>query len=188
MSLLTPNEAINASLAADAKSAAQHIASAASLANRMVASMMQLNDHQLTAWLNSRDPADTMAIFAAHGQLGEAINGAATVASSVLSASGINYKIEPVDVRSVADKLAGAGRVLDFADGVWSVTTPPPPEPNPDDHPEPDPYDDPDLHPEPDPYGDPDLHPEPDPYGDPDLHPEPDPYDDPDLHPEPEPD
>jgi hypothetical protein len=132
MSLLTPTEQINAALADDAKNCALHLASAAVTANRMVTTIMRLDDAALTSWLNSRPPEATMAIFAAHGELGTALNHAITTAAEVLTGSGIPAPTESVDIRSVAEKLATANRTLAFEDGIWSVETlPPPPAPEP---------------------------------------------------------
>jgi hypothetical protein len=126
-----------AALADDARACASHLANASILTNRMVSAMLALDDDQLTAWLNSQPPQDTTALFTAHGLLGEAINGAAQVAQSVLSESGVAVSIPPVDVRSVAEKLADHGRVFAFEDGVFSVTTISVPEPEPQPEPEP---------------------------------------------------
>lgn len=122
MPLLTPLQQIDAQLAETARSAANHLANAAVYANRMVFAMLALDDEALTAWLNSRPPEETQALFAAHGQLGEAINAAATVAQSVLENA---VSIPAVDTRSVPEKLAAARRVLAF-DGAFTVTTLPP--------------------------------------------------------------
>ena len=133
MPLLTPLQTINARLAGDASSAANHIANAAVLANRMSASMLALDDEQLTAWLNSQSRTDVEILLSAHGQLGQAINAAALVAQAVLNESGMSANILPVDVRSIEDKLADQRRVLTYADGAFVVTTlPPEPEPEPE--------------------------------------------------------
>ena len=132
MPLLTPLQTINARLAGDASSAANHIANAAVLANRMSESMLSLNDEQLTAWLNSQSRTDVEILLSAHGQLGQAINAAALVAQAVLNESGMSANIPPVDVRSIEDKLADQRRVLTYANGAFTVTTlPPEPEPEP---------------------------------------------------------
>ena len=137
MPLLTPLQSINATLADTARQCAQNLAKSSDLANRMVTAMIALDDDKLTAWLNSQPPQDTMALFTAHGLLGEAINGAASVAQAVLSESGVAVSIPAVDVRSVAEKLADHGRVFAFEDGVFSVTTISVPEPEPQPEPEP---------------------------------------------------
>jgi len=121
MPLLTATESINAAFAETARQCALHIASAASLANQMVSAAMALPDDELTAWLNSKPAADMTALFTAHGTLGTALNASA----AALPASGVTVTIPPVDVRSVADKLASAGRVLAFSNGAFSVTTTP---------------------------------------------------------------
>ena len=132
MPLLTPLQTINARLAGDASSAANHIANAAVLANRMSASMLAMDDDQLTAWLNSQSRTDVEILLAAHGQLGQAINSAATVAQAVLNESGMSANIPPVDVRSVPEKLADQRRVMTYENGAFAVTTlPPEPEPEP---------------------------------------------------------
>jgi hypothetical protein len=92
----------------------------------MVSAMLALDDERLTEWLNSRTPQETEEIFAAHKLLGDAINGAAQVASAVLAASGIAANIPTVDTRSVSEKLSAARRELAFEDGAFAVTTLPP--------------------------------------------------------------
>lgn len=132
MPLLTQNQRLNATLAEDARNIAAHLQAAAHKANGMVKTMLDLDDTDLTSWLNSQQPAETLALFGAHGQLGEALNAAATVAHAVLESSGLSAPDTAVDIRSVADKLAAQGRVLDFTNGVFTVTTPPPAEPDPE--------------------------------------------------------
>lgn len=117
----------------EASNCANHLSSASVIANRMVSMMLNMPDHVLTDWLNSQSAQDTLTLFTAHGQLGEAINAASSIAQSVLAESGVEITIPTVDVRSVTEKLAATGRVLSYVDGVFSVTTPlpdPPPEPS----------------------------------------------------------
>ena len=133
MPLLTQNARLNAALAAEASDIASHLSAAAHKANAMVSIMLGLNDADLTDWLNSQPPQDTLDLFTAHGQLGEFINAAITVASDVLAASGLPPAYQAVDVRSVADKLSSQGRTLDFTGGIFTVSTPEPePEPEPE--------------------------------------------------------
>lgn len=139
MPLLTQNQRLNATLADDARNIAAHLAAASNRANGMVSTMLSLDDVALTDWLNSQPPEETLALFGAHGQLGEALNGALQIASAVLAASGLDAPSGLVDVRSVPEKLADQGRVFGFENGVFSVTTPPPPEPDPEPEPEPEP-------------------------------------------------
>lgn len=129
MPLLTTHQRINAGLAEDARNIAAHLAAAAHKANGMVQTMLDLDDAALTNWLNSQAPQETLGLFAAHGQLGEALNAALTVAHAVLESSGLTAPETSVDIRSVAEKLASKGRVLGFDNGVFSVTTPPPADP-----------------------------------------------------------
>jgi hypothetical protein len=137
MQLLTKIQTTNASLAAEASACANHLASAAVHANRMVEQILALSDDDLTEWLNSRPPQDTAALFAAHGQLGEHVNAATQTAAAVLQASGIRSASVTIDTRSVAEKLASQNRVLHFDDqtGIFQVTTTPPPEPEPENEP-----------------------------------------------------
>lgn len=135
MPLLTQNQRLNATLAEDARNIAAHLQAAAHKANGMVTTMLALDDAALTDWLNSQPPQDTLELFGAHGLLGEAVNGALTVAHAVLESSGLTVPEVSVDVRSVAEKLAARGRVLDFTDGVFSVTTPLPSVPPVEDEP-----------------------------------------------------
>ena len=130
MPLLTQNQRLNATLADDARNIAAYLAAASTRANGMVATMLSLHDADLTDWLNSQPPQETLALFAAHGQLGEALNGALAIAGSVLASSGLPAPETLVDVRSVAEKLADQGRVLSVsAEGVFSVANIPPVEP-----------------------------------------------------------
>jgi len=131
MSLLTPLTKINAALADDAKSCANHLASAAVHANRMVEQILQLSDDDLTEWLNSRPPQETAALFAAHGALGDHVNAATQTAAAVLQASGIRTASVLIDTRGTAEKLASQNRTLsmDGETGVFIVTTNPHPEP-----------------------------------------------------------
>jgi len=124
MPLLTPLQSINAQLAQEARQCANHLASSAVIANRMVSAMLNMDDETLTIWLNSQPPEDTLALFSAHGQLGGAINTASTIARDVLANSSIAANIPEVDVSSVTEKLAQANRVLSFVDGVFSVAPP----------------------------------------------------------------
>jgi hypothetical protein len=138
MPLLTQNQRLNATLADDARNIAAHLAAASARANGMVATMLSLDDAALTDWLNSQPPEETLALFVAHGQLGEALNGALAIAGAVLAASGIDASSGLVDVRSVPEKVADQGRIFAFENGVFSVTTPPPViEPEPEPEPEP---------------------------------------------------
>lgn len=140
MPLLTQNQRLNATLADDAKNIAAHLSAASSRANGMVTTMLALDDEALTGWLNSQPPQDTLDLFSAHGQLGEALNGAIAVAGAVLQSSGLSAPSALVDIRSVAEKLASQGRVLGFDDGVFAVSTPEPePELAPEPEPEPEP-------------------------------------------------
>lgn len=136
MPLLTQNQRLNASLADDAVNIAAHLAAASTRANGMVTTMLSLDDAALTDWLNSQPPEETLALFGAHGQLGEALNGALAIAGAVLAASGIDAPSASVDVRSVPEKLAERGRIFAFENGVFSVVTPPPPEPEPEPEPQ----------------------------------------------------
>jgi hypothetical protein len=137
MPLLTQNQRLNATLADDARNIAAHLAAASSRANGMVVTMLSLDDAALTDWLNSQPPAETLALFGAHGQLGEALNGALQIAGAVLAASGLPAPTGSVDVRSVPEKLADQGRVFGFDAeiGLFSITTPPPPDPAPAEEP-----------------------------------------------------
>jgi hypothetical protein len=139
MPLLTQNQRLNASLADDARNIAAHLSAASSRANGMVSTMLSLDDEALSDWLNSQPPEETLALFGAHGQLGEALNGALAIAGAVLAASGIDAPSGTVDVRSVPEKVADQGRIFGFENGVFSVTTPPPPVIEPEPEPEPGP-------------------------------------------------
>jgi len=132
MPLLTQNQRLNATLADDARNIAAHLAAASSRANGMVTTMLSLDDAALTDWLNSQPPQETLALFGAHGQLGDALNAALAVAHAVLESSGLPATDASVDVRSVPEKLADRGRIFAFEDGVFSVVTPPAPEPEPE--------------------------------------------------------
>jgi hypothetical protein len=123
---------ITADIDAAAQSIAAHLAACAALANRMHQIPLAADDATLTAWLNQQAPADTQALFAAHGQLGEIINAASQIAAGVLSQWGITPNISAVDVRSVPEKLADQRRTLDLTESGFVVTTlSPEPEPEP---------------------------------------------------------
>lgn len=132
MPLLTKTQQIDASLAATAMQCANHLASAAVHVNRMVDAMLALSNEDLTEWLNSKHAADTLALFAAHSELGGAINTAATIAADTLSESGMEAAIPACDIRPVPEKLASQSRIFAFVDGVFSVTDAPTPEPEPE--------------------------------------------------------
>jgi hypothetical protein len=136
MPLLTPIQTINATLADEARQCANHIASASVAANRMTTVLLRLGNTELSDWLNSQPPQDIQELMSAHGQLGEALNQSATIGGEVLSSSGITVGIPTVDTRSLIDKLADTRRIVEMVDGKFVVSTLPPPEPNPDDHPE----------------------------------------------------
>lgn len=121
MPLLTENQRINASLAAKAENIASHLAAAAHAGNQLVQVALDLDDEALTDWLNSQPPADTLALFTAHGELGAALNGAIAVASAVLTESGIPAPSAAVDVRSVPEKLAEQYRAIELTEEGWQV-------------------------------------------------------------------
>lgn len=107
-----------------AQQVANHLASAAVLTNKMTERVLALSDADLAAWLNSQ--GDPTPLFTAHGQLGEAINAAAQVATDTLNQWGLEPTIPTVDVRSVPQKLAAQNRQIQVVDGIFSVTTLPP--------------------------------------------------------------
>jgi hypothetical protein len=117
-----------------AQQLALHLASAAHIANAMANDALALDDTALAAWLNSGDAAAQPAAFEAHGLLGEAINAAAAVAGAMLAQWGVAVNIPAVDVRPVAEKLAGQYRAIDLdqATGQFVVMQLPRPEPTPD--------------------------------------------------------
>lgn len=115
---------ITADIDADAQSIANHLASAAVLTNKMTERVLALSDADLTAWLNSQ--GDPTPLFAAHGQLGEAINAAAQVATGTLNQWGLEPTIPTVDVRSVSQKLAAQNRAIVVDSSGWQVVPIPP--------------------------------------------------------------
>ena len=129
MPLLTTTQLANARIAELGQNIAAHLSAAASQCNRMVGETLQLGDADLTEWLQSRPPEETLQLLGAHGQLGETLNAAAAIATAILSESGLPSNIPPVDVRSAVEKLADQGRVLDMQ--ALTVSTPPKPQPEP---------------------------------------------------------
>lgn len=123
---------INADLDSAAQNIANHLSSAAALANRITDTVLNLSDEALTAWLNSRTPQETQEIFHAHGLLGEAVNAAGQVASATLVQWGLRRAVPSVDVRSVSEKLAAQYRSIELTAEGWQVIQldrPPVPEP-----------------------------------------------------------
>lgn len=138
MPLLTTTTKTNARIAELGSNIAAHLAAAASQCNRMVGETLQLGDADLTEWLQSRPPEETLQLLGAHGQLGETLNAAAAIATAILSESGLPSNIPTVDVRSAVEKLADQGRILDMQ--TLTVSTPPKPEPEPEpEQPQPEP-------------------------------------------------
>ena len=125
MPLLTTTQLTNARIAELGQNIASHLAAAARAANEQTATAMALSDADLSDWLNAQG-AELDALFAAHAELGQAINTASEVAVSTLSASGINAPAGIVDIRPVSEKLAAQNRQIQVVDGIFSVTTLPP--------------------------------------------------------------
>lgn len=138
MPLLTTTTKTNARIAELGQNIAAHLSAAATQCNRMVGETLQLGDADLTEWLQSRPPEETLQLLGAHGQLGETLNAAAAIATAILSESGLPSNIPTVDVRSAVEKLADQGRILDMQ--TLTVSTPPKPEPEPEpEQPQPEP-------------------------------------------------
>lgn len=116
---------ITADIDALAQQVANHLASAAVLTNKMTERVLELSDEDLAAWLNSQ--GDPTPLFTAHGQLGEAINAAAHVATGTLNEWGLEPTIPTVDVRSVPQKLAAQNRAIVVDSSGWQVVPIPPP-------------------------------------------------------------
>ena len=135
MSLLTPTESVTARIAADAGALAAHLQNAIVIANRIVSHALGLPTDQLNEWLNARPLEQRLAEFASHGATGEALNAAAE--SSEQATGKATGALGRVDVRSVQDKLAEQGRILQIIDGAFVVTDLPTPEPEPEPEPEP---------------------------------------------------
>lgn len=131
MPLLTTTQKISAAIAQDAAAFANHIASAAVLANRMVSHAIAAPDADLTAWLRSQSPQEVGELFGAHEAAGKAVNAAADVAQAILAASGMAADIPRVDVRPVSEKLAGQRRRMIVDQEGMAVVTDPAPEPEP---------------------------------------------------------
>ena len=127
MSLLTPTESVTARIDADAGALASHLRNAIVLANRIVDHALDLPTDQLNEWLNARPLEQRLTEFTSHEETGGSLNEAATTCELVVG--GPDGSIGRVDVRSVADKLAAQGRILDIVDGAFVVTDIPQPEP-----------------------------------------------------------
>ena len=121
---------INSDLDSAAQSIANHLASCAVLANSITQRVLALTDDEIVAWLNAQ--GDPTPLFTAHGQLGEAINAAATVAQTTLAQWGLTKDITTVDLRSVTEKLAAQHRAIELTESGWIVKPLPKPEPEPE--------------------------------------------------------
>ena len=128
---------INSDLDSAAQNIANHLASAATLANGITQRVLSLPDDELALWLNSRTPEETLAMFTSHGQLGDAINAAGTVATATLVQWGLERAVPQVDVRPVPEKLAEQMRTIDLTETGWQVTRIAPPAPEPTEDPQP---------------------------------------------------
>lgn len=122
------NHRINSDLDATAQSIANHLASAAVLANAVVSRLLSLSDEDLAGWLNSQPPQKVMALFAAHEQLGTSLNAASATAAGVLAEWGANPPQVPVDVRPFSEKLAAQFRTVEFDGTTFSVVALPQPD------------------------------------------------------------
>lgn len=99
-----------------------HAIAQSQAANRMAKALMALPDDELTGWLQSH--ADTLEIiFTRHAAVGAAINALLETTTAQLE-STLSTLPELVDVRSVADKLAAQGRVINWQ--TLTVSTIPP--------------------------------------------------------------
>lgn len=165
MKLLNKVQLVNSNIADSAVSCANHLASAAFHVNKIANIALKLSNEELSAWLNSRSPEETSALFTVHALLGEAVNNATALSQSTLSESGITVESVLIDIRPFADKLKDQGREISFENGVFVVAqipvvpsveiTEPEPEPTPDPAPEPEPEPEPEPAPEPEPEPDP---------------------------------
>ena len=127
MSLLTPTESVQARIAADAEQLAAHLQNAVAIANRITGHALSLPTDQLNDWLNARPLEQRYEEFASHGDLGEALNDAASI--SEMATGKREGALGRVDIRSVADKLAARGLTVEIVDGAFVVTDLPAPEP-----------------------------------------------------------
>jgi hypothetical protein len=159
MQLLNQQTKINAELIKLSENLLSALSNAATISNRMVRTLLQLDDEALTAWLNSQDTAELMTLFSAHKDLGDAINLAVQKARDTLTQSGIPAPGVTVDVRPFEVKLGDQGRGLSFDGETFAVSTAPVPEPEPE--PEPAPIPEPEPEPEPAPIPEPEPFPEP---------------------------
>lgn len=126
---------INADLDTAAQNIANHLSSAAVLANRIAEIILNLSDEALAAWLNSSTPQETEAMFGAHAMLGQAVNAAGLVASATLVQWGLQRTVPSVDIRPVTEKLTAQWRSIELTESGWIVTRieqPPIPEQEPE--------------------------------------------------------
>lgn len=121
MPLISNLDKNNAALVADAQRFSDALSVAAEAANRMAARILAMDDAQLTAWLQADDRTGE---FTRHGIAGVAVNTASDAVAATLLECGIAQPRTMVDVRSVPEKLAAQGRVIDLA--TMTVTTPEP--------------------------------------------------------------
>ena len=125
MAILTNNEQISATLERKASDLAAYVAAAVHTMNGMANDLLALDDATLTAWLQA-NAAKLAPMFEAHAANGETLN-------QLVAGVGQQTAIAPdlVDVRTVAEKLASQGRVIDWQTLTVS-TLPPEPQPAPE--------------------------------------------------------
>ena len=123
--LQTKTAITDSTLSSLARDAANYLANAIRLFDSRSPVLLVQNDEDLTKWLNSRQLADTLELFTVHEKTGDAAN---ALAALIAPTAGVT--LPSVDVRSVADKLAAAGRTLTVTEaGLFQVSTIQPPEP-----------------------------------------------------------
>jgi hypothetical protein len=127
MKLLNNIQRVNSNMADSAVSCSNHLASAAFHVNKIATIALKLSNEELEAWLNSRSPEETSILFSAHALIGEYINNAAALSKSILVESGLATENVSVDIRPFADKLKDQGRLVNFDNGVFTITNAPPP-------------------------------------------------------------
>lgn len=126
MSLLTQIETTSAQIASDADNLAAHLQAAISITNQMSSKVLGLPTDNLNEWLNSRPFDQRLNEFAAHLDVGNKLNEVAIIAEMITGKSlGL---LGRVDVRSIAEKLAIRGKLLEIKDELFSVTDIPIPE------------------------------------------------------------
>lgn len=114
MPLALPTQKTDLAILEDTRAMARHAANYAILANRIVSTLLAMDDATLTGWLQGH-AAEVNTFLTRHATLGAGLNMANETLTATLTEVGDLPQIDQVDVRPFADKLAAKGLVIDMA-------------------------------------------------------------------------